>query len=104
LFPGGVSPTDQQTDMLDLNTEVGDGFGGEDPNENGFGFAIMSGKSLFVPKFKQQLTGACNAGPSSELTSFDKRDGSHWELYDCPEGKKRRPPDSQSSLHRRQYR
>jgi hypothetical protein len=33
-----------QTDLLDLNTEVGDGFGGEDPNENAFGFAIMSGK------------------------------------------------------------
>lgn len=71
--------------MLDLNTEVGDGFGGEDPNENGFGFAIMSGKSLFAHECKQQLTRASNASPSSELTSFDKRDGSHWELYDCPE-------------------
>jgi chitinase len=24
------------------------------------------------------------SGPQSELSTFDKRDGSHWELYDCP--------------------
>ncbi|KAI0141566.1 hypothetical protein GGR57DRAFT_487122 [Xylariaceae sp. FL1272] len=35
-----------------------------DPNENGFGWIIM-------------------VGPSSQLTSMRKRDGSHWELYDC---------------------
>lgn len=27
------------------------------------------------------------SGPQSELSTFDKRDGSHWELYDCPTGK-----------------
>lgn len=35
----------------------------QDPNENGFGWVIM-------------------AGPEEYLTSLDKRDGSHWELFD----------------------
>ncbi|KAF5852879.1 hypothetical protein GGP41_008338 [Bipolaris sorokiniana] len=34
------------------------------PNDSAFGFYIMS-------------------GPEEELTSIDKRDGSHWELFDC---------------------
>lgn len=72
--------------MLDLNTEVGDGFGSEDPNENGFGFAIMSGRSSQRIS-KQNLIEVFHTGPSNELTSFDKRDGSHWELYDCPDEK-----------------
>ena len=37
-----------------------------DPNENGFGWAIMS-------------------GPKEDLSTFDKRDGSHWELFECDE-------------------
>ncbi len=36
----------------------------QNPDTNAFGFTIMS-------------------GPDSEITSFDKRDGSHWELLDC---------------------
>ncbi len=36
-----------------------------DPNENGFGWVIM-------------------AGPEKQLTSMNKRDCSHWELYGCP--------------------
>lgn len=35
-----------------------------DPNHNTFGFHILS-------------------GPENEITTFDKRDGSHWELFDC---------------------
>jgi chitinase len=34
------------------------------PNDNAFGFYIMS-------------------GPEEEITSMRKRDGSHWELFDC---------------------
>jgi hypothetical protein len=52
LFPGGVPTTDQQTDLLDLNTEVGDGFGGEDPNENAFG--LRSCQVRFSKRFIQE--------------------------------------------------
>jgi chitinase len=38
----------------------------QDPNESGFGWVIMT-------------------GPEEDLTSLDKRDGSHWELFDCPD-------------------
>ena len=38
----------------------------QDPNENGFGWVIM-------------------AGPEKDIISVDKRDGSHWELFDCPD-------------------
>jgi chitinase len=29
-------------------------------------------------------TGLTSTGPSDELVTVDKRDGSHWEIYDCP--------------------
>jgi chitinase len=40
------------------------------PNDNSFGFYIMS-------------------GPEDEITTFAKRDGSHWELFDCENLEKR---------------
>lgn len=36
----------------------------QNPNDNAFGFFIMS-------------------GPENEITSVNKRDGSHWKLFDC---------------------
>jgi len=65
-----TDPNDFQvpdSDMQDFDLEVeSDVNANEDPNENGFGWVIMT-------------------GPAKDLASLDKRDGSHWELYDCPD-------------------
>ncbi|KAH8812331.1 family 18 glycosyl hydrolase [Xylogone sp. PMI_703] len=68
LFPGGVPSTDKQSLKLDVDPDLGEGGNSEDPELHAFGMVLMS-------------------GPSTEITSFDKRDGSHWEIYDCPEEK-----------------
>ncbi|KAI0806563.1 carbohydrate-binding module family 18 [Xylaria sp. FL0064] len=67
LFPDPPASTESATVQLSIDTaDQGNNAanGSEDPNENGFGWVIM-------------------VGPSSQLTSMRKRDGSHWELYDC---------------------
>lgn len=55
--------SDTQDFELDVESDVN---ANEDPNENGFGWVIMT-------------------GPAEDLATLDKRDGSHWELYDCPD-------------------
>jgi chitinase len=45
-------------------TDAGGSTSNQNPDDNGFGWVIM-------------------AGPPEHLTSMDKRDGSHWELFDC---------------------
>lgn len=69
LFPKPGPSSDKQ----DWNVDIDSTMGGEsdpnqsnDPNQNSFGWYIMS-------------------GPSDEITSLDKRDGSHWEVFDCEE-------------------
>ncbi|KAI1211222.1 family 18 glycosyl hydrolase [Annulohypoxylon truncatum] len=63
LFVDTVPDSDTQDFVLDVESDVN---ADQDPNENGFGWVIMT-------------------GPQKDLTSLDKRDGSHWELYDCPD-------------------
>ncbi|KAI2463541.1 family 18 glycosyl hydrolase [Annulohypoxylon bovei var. microspora] len=63
LFVDTVPDSDTQDFQLDVESDVN---ANEDPNENGFGWVIMT-------------------GPQKDLASLDKRDGSHWELYDCPD-------------------
>ncbi|KAK7923665.1 hypothetical protein PG985_007736 [Apiospora marii] len=63
LFPDEV----KESDKVDWELDVNSGSGGDgDPNENKFGWVIM-------------------AGPEKDVATLDKRDGSHWELFDCPE-------------------
>ncbi|KAI3336893.1 carbohydrate-binding module family 18 [Xylariaceae sp. AK1471] len=66
LFPDPPAATESARIQLSIDTTDQGGYAGgiEDPNDNGFGWVIM-------------------VGPSSQLTSMRKRDGSHWELYDC---------------------
>ena len=64
IFPTPGPSTDKQSFDLEVGPDPGSG-SSQDPDADGFGWAIMS-------------------GPQSELSTFDKRDGSHWELYDCP--------------------
>ncbi|KAH7038273.1 glycosyl hydrolases family 18-domain-containing protein [Microdochium trichocladiopsis] len=61
---------DSNEEKFKLQVESVDGKGGTDPQDNAFGFVIMS-------------------GPEKDLTSLDKRDGSHWELFDCENHDKR---------------
>ncbi|KAH0491929.1 hypothetical protein TgHK011_003330 [Trichoderma gracile] len=63
LFIDEVPDSDKQKYELNVQTEA---TGNTDPNENGFGWVIMT-------------------GPEDQLASLDKRDGSHWELFDCPD-------------------
>lgn len=68
LFPAPGPDSDKQKWHVELDPSMG----GADPtpetstnpNDGSFGWYIMS-------------------GPLSELVSFSKRDGSHWELFDC---------------------
>jgi chitinase len=64
IFPSPVPTSDKQSYDLLIGPNPSSG-SSQDPDADGFGWAIMS-------------------GPSSEISNFDKRDGSHWELYDCP--------------------
>ncbi|ETS76426.1 hypothetical protein PFICI_11813 [Pestalotiopsis fici W106-1] len=63
LFPDKVPDSDVQNWDLEIEADASEN---EDPNENGFGWVIMT-------------------GPDKDITSLDKRDGSHWELFDCPD-------------------
>lgn len=63
LFIEDVPDSDKQKYEMNVETEA---TGNQDPNENGFGWVIMT-------------------GPEDQLASLDKRDGSHWELFDCPD-------------------
>ncbi|KAM7184016.1 glycoside hydrolase [Rhypophila sp. PSN 637] len=49
---------------FDIDVDIGKSDKNQHPNENSFGWHIMS-------------------GPASQLTNLNKRDGSHWEVYDC---------------------
>ncbi|ORY04392.1 hypothetical protein BCR34DRAFT_572769 [Clohesyomyces aquaticus] len=67
LFPS-VGP-DSNTEKLDIKLDKTMGGNRDAPNsnnpdDNAFGFYIMS-------------------GPQQELTTVSKRDGSHWEIFDC---------------------
>lgn len=64
LFPD-YSEDDDSDFTYDLELDQ-DANSEEDPNDTGFGWVIM-------------------AGPKDQLTSLNKRDGSHWELFDCPD-------------------
>ncbi|KAK6341165.1 hypothetical protein TWF696_008251 [Orbilia brochopaga] len=63
LFPDPGPPSDQQNYDLKIDAPVG--ANDQDPNNHPFGFFILS-------------------GPREQVSNLDKRDGSHWELYDCP--------------------
>ncbi|KAK1971060.1 hypothetical protein LY78DRAFT_568603 [Colletotrichum sublineola] len=71
IFPHPGPSTDKQKWDIKLDPTMG----GADPtpeestnaDKNSFGWYIMS-------------------GPEAELTSLNKRDGSHWELFDCQAG------------------
>jgi chitinase len=69
LFPKPGPSTDKQKWKVDIDNTMG---GQEapstdnNPDLNSFGWHIMS-------------------GPSDEITSLNKRDGSHWEVYECDE-------------------
>ncbi|GKT50966.1 mutanase Pc12g07500 [Colletotrichum spaethianum] len=71
IFPHPGPSTDKQKWDVKLDPTMG----GADPtpeestnaDKNSFGWYIMS-------------------GPEAELTSLNKRDGSHWELFDCEAG------------------
>jgi chitinase len=58
----------ENTEKLDIKIDTGVGSGSTNSkdaaNDHAFGFYIMS-------------------GPENEITSVAKRDGSHWELFDC---------------------
>ncbi len=66
IFPS--SPPDTYNSDFEIHTDTGlnpaGSLGDLDPNNNAFGWYIIS-------------------GPPDEVTSLDKRDGSHWELLGC---------------------
>jgi len=70
LFPtaSSIPLSDKQTWDVELDPTMGgadpEPNGSTDPNENSFGWHIMS-------------------GPADEMTTMDKRDGSHWDVFDC---------------------
>ena len=65
LFP---HPPPEETADTDFKLSVDPDFGGgdsdKDPNESSFGFFVL-------------------ASPDELQVSLDKRDGSHWEVFDC---------------------
>ena len=63
--PGPESDTEKLDIKVDRTMGGAQNAGNDlDPDHNSFGFYILS-------------------GPENEITTFDKRDGSHWELFDC---------------------
>jgi chitinase len=50
------------------------------PDDNSFGFYILTGNNHSCA-YTLMLT--ISTGPEEEITTLDKRDGSHWELFDC---------------------
>lgn len=64
LFPTPGPSSDTQSFEIDLDTTVTASAGSTLPDDNAFGWHILS-------------------GPEDEQTTMDKRDGSHWELYGC---------------------
>ncbi|KAG4436704.1 hypothetical protein IFR05_007818 [Cadophora sp. M221] len=61
LFPDPGLPSDVQR----LGVEVQNNGNNQRPNDNAFGFFILS-------------------GPKGEMSTMNKRDGSHWEFFNCP--------------------
>jgi chitinase len=67
LFPTPGPESDVEKLDIKLDQTMGgnrDGGNDVDPNSNAFGFVIFS-------------------GPETEITTVNKRDGSHWELFGC---------------------
>ncbi|KAF2733512.1 hypothetical protein EJ04DRAFT_468282 [Polyplosphaeria fusca] len=63
--PGPASDTERLDIKLDRTMGGQRNAGNDvDPNKNAFGFYILS-------------------GPDNEITTFNKRDDSHWEIFDC---------------------
>ncbi len=62
LFDEHIGADEDQDFQIDVHD--GDGRGSIHPNDNTFGWHIMS-------------------GPPEQLTNLNKRDGSHWEVYGC---------------------
>lgn len=52
------------------------------PNDNACGFFILSGKLLLSGNCARDSDGVI--GPKSEMSTMNKRDGSHWEFFNCP--------------------
>lgn len=66
LFDEKIDAGEEQKYDIDVDLDnKGDSY---HPNDNSFGWHIMS-------------------GPPEQVTSLDKRDGSHWEVYDCDPSK-----------------
>ncbi|KAH9211348.1 glycosyl hydrolases family 18-domain-containing protein, partial [Leptodontidium sp. 2 PMI_412] len=65
LFPTPGPISDKQKLGIEMQKNKGNNV---DPNKDAFGFFILS-------------------GPPNELTTMNKRDGSHWELFNCPDEK-----------------
>ncbi|GJC84621.1 putative chitinase 10 [Colletotrichum liriopes] len=71
LFPDheDIPESDEQTFGVEVDQTMGGkkvGQTSDSPNLNSFGWHIMS-------------------GPEEQISSIDKRDGSHWEVFDCDE-------------------
>ncbi|KXH60486.1 glycosyl hydrolase family 18 [Colletotrichum salicis] len=71
LFPDAddIPESDEQSFGVEVDPTMGgrkSGSGSDNPNLNSFGWHIMS-------------------GPEEQISSIDKRDGSHWEVFDCDE-------------------
>ena len=71
LFPDHdeILESDKQTFAIQVDESMGGKrrpSGSDDPDANSFGWHIMS-------------------GPEEDISSLDKRDGSHWEVFDCDE-------------------
>ncbi|KAM7209977.1 glycoside hydrolase [Rhypophila decipiens] len=62
LFDEKIDSGEEQE--YDIDVDIGKSDKNQHPNENSFSWHIMS-------------------GPASQLTNLNKRDGSHWEVYDC---------------------
>lgn len=62
LFDEKISDDEEQ--KFDIDVDLDFRHESQDPNENSFGWHIMS-------------------GPPEQLDNLNKRDGSHWEVYEC---------------------
>lgn len=76
---------DSDTEKLDIKldrTMGGQKSAGNsiNPDDNAFGFYILTGNT-YPRAYITTLT--TSLGPEEEITTFDKRDDSHWELLDC---------------------
>ncbi|KAK3331671.1 family 18 glycosyl hydrolase [Cercophora scortea] len=67
LFPSNMLGSGSGDNSNKFDVEIDSSKGkGTDPDDNAFGWYIMS-------------------GPPDQISTLDRRDGSHWEVYDCDE-------------------